>query len=83
MLKLHIPAAGAATACNRQLNNNRAGRAQTAANVSLATSLDEYLAALAKGQACRHCGREVGLVPKLVRVQRDANGEEGDESDEQ
>ncbi len=83
MPKLHIPGLGgrAATACARQLNNHRASRAQDAANATVATSLAEYSIALQDGKACRHCGRAVGLLPKLIRTVRTINNEEseGDE----
>ncbi len=64
--------------CGRQLNNHRSARAQNSANAQFADTVEQYLAALAKGQACRHCGREAGLVPKLVRVQPQHEDEDAD-----
>ncbi len=82
MPKLHLPGpAGLATACNRQLNNNRVGRAQTASNVVLAATADEYFQALRLGRACRHCGREAGLITRVTRVIRDEQDEDADSED--
>ena len=81
--KLHIPGvSGNTTLCGRQLNNHRSARAQDAANATVATSLQQYLDALAQRKACRHCGRVAGILPKLVRVTRNTDSDEGDNSDE-
>lgn len=80
--KLHLPGPGLTpTACGRNLNNNRAGRSQTASNVIIAANLAEYMTALHDRKACRHCGREAGIIARVTRVSRD-DQDEGDESDE-
>lgn len=68
--------------CGRQLNNHRSARSQDSVNATMAGTLEEYMAALADGKACRHCGRVAGLVPKLVRQSKDLDSDEGDDSDE-
>lgn len=75
--KLHIPSPTPnKPLCGRQLVNDRTGRTQTDAGRSLAGSLDEYLAALSKRKACRHCGREAGIIPKIIRSARQDSNEE-------
>lgn len=69
MPKLHLPGSKTqVTACGRQLNNQRAQRAQTAVGAIIAPTVAEYLAGLDKGQSCRFCGRAAGLLPKLQKI---------------
>lgn len=74
MPKLHIPGPSgyAITACGRQLNNHRNTRVQDTANVVLADTAGAYFDSLDKGKACRHCGRAVGLLPKIARSMRNS-----------
>lgn len=82
MSKLHIPGAGAQlTSCGRQLNNHRADRAQDAKGASLSSTLTEYLDALAKGKACRHCGRASNILPPITRAIADGEGDESNWGD--
>lgn len=67
--------------CGRQLNNHRGARAQDSVNAKMAITVEEYLVELSRGNACKHCGRVAGILPKLVRVSRDTDNEESD-SDE-
>lgn len=78
--KLHIPGPGGKPLCGRQLVNDRSGRTQTDSGRSLAATLDQYMAELVKGKACRHCGREAGILPRIIRTVR-AEAEE-DNNDE-
>lgn len=78
MPKLHIPGSPGltVTACGRQLNNHRTTKAQDAIGAAVSTTAQEYLTALASGKACRHCGREAGLLPRLTRTVQ--NSEDSD-----
>ena len=80
--KLHLPGPGSAPLCGRQLNNHRASLQQVADKVQFTSTLEQFGDALqgkSREQACRHCARVAGLLPKLVRGPRF----EGDEEDEQ
>ena len=85
MPKLHIPGPVAlqATSCGRQLNNHRGLKAQDAANAAIAQSLDQYLEALAKGQACRFCGFASGIIAKPARAIADGEGEDSNWVDDE
>lgn len=76
MPKLHIPGPNGGTACQRQLNNSRDNRTQHAANAVIAKSQDEYLDALSRGKACRHCGRVRGFVAPVQRTERDEESDD-------
>ncbi len=73
--KLHIDHFGKPL-CGRQLSNIRQDRAQVSTNAVFAQDAQAFMTGLDKGKSCRHCAREVGLLPKLVRVTRDEESED-------